>query len=203
MKNLAIAKITSPIAVQSYLVGKGQTYINGMILVEIPEEGLVAPNLIPCRYGLSMPYIQVAVGQKVWVEPTIGTTERWVYTGFADSVSSQFSMTGGSQWGIGATQYIFQKSTGEIEIISGAIPAEKMILGETTQTQLNQLKTDFNDLVSKYNALVTAFNAHTHQYVDTPVPGLSTSLGPSAAGSSDSNTTATFDAILSAKVKNN
>jgi hypothetical protein len=85
-KQFAIAKITDPTLVKNKAASMGQNKIeNGAIFCSIPELGLVkATDLIYCRYGLSIPYLRVQPEQPLWVEPTIGTDSRWVYTGFAD-----------------------------------------------------------------------------------------------------------------------
>lgn len=82
-KYLAVAKIVDPIAVSALAGFYGQSH-NGAIYVEVPELGFIGANLLYCRYGLSIPYISVAIGNKLWVEPTISPNERWIYTGFAD-----------------------------------------------------------------------------------------------------------------------
>lgn len=79
---VAVAKIVDPSAVRARL--SGQQYDNGAIFVECPEMGMQGSNLIYCRYGLSLPYVKVRAGQKVWIEPTIHDNERWKYTGFVD-----------------------------------------------------------------------------------------------------------------------
>lgn len=70
------------------------------------------------------------------------------------------------------------KLTGAIEIKGGITALEKSVLGESLQTQLNQLKADFD--------------AHTHP---------TAALGPPSAPSSP--TTADFSLVLSPLVKNN
>jgi hypothetical protein len=82
--HIAIAKITDPTAVEARCSALGQTAHDGAIFCEIPELGYLGQNLQYCRYGLSIPYLRPQVGWKLWVEPTIGETERWKFTGFAD-----------------------------------------------------------------------------------------------------------------------
>jgi hypothetical protein len=82
--HIGIAKITDPSAVTSRCSANGQTAHDGAIFCEIPELGYLGQNLQYCRYGLSLPYLRPQVGWKLWVEPTIGDTERWKFTGFAD-----------------------------------------------------------------------------------------------------------------------
>ncbi len=85
------AKIVSPTAVRARLTAMGSVgdYQNGAIFVECKEANFVGTNLLFCRYGLSVPYLKVLVGQDIWIQPTIlpasGGYERWIYTGFADA----------------------------------------------------------------------------------------------------------------------
>ncbi|TGN20822.1 hypothetical protein [Leptospira idonii] len=90
MKLYAIAKLVSQSEVSSRLSSFGDTYVNGMIFVEIPELGFQGKNLILCRYGLSIPYLKVKKGQPLWVEPTIGDNERYVYVGFAEPMKNSY-----------------------------------------------------------------------------------------------------------------
>jgi len=201
MKMYAKAKIVTKAAVTSKLASFGDTYVNGMIFVEIPELGFETPNLILCRYGLSVPVAKIEVDQALWVEPTIGTSERFIYTGFADGVTDAFNSDNAAMLYLSTLVYILLKSNGDIEIKSGSVPLEKMVLGETLQTQLNILKASFSALVGKVNDLITSYNAHKHGYVSPGGPALSDPILSGASSSSD--TTANFTTILSAKVKNN
>ncbi|WP_411821210.1 hypothetical protein [Leptospira sp. 'Mane'] len=90
MKLYAKAKLVSKSEVTSRLSTMGDTYVNGMIFVEIPELGFEGKNLILCRYGLSIPFLKVKSGQPLWVEPTIGDNERYVYTGFAEPMKDAY-----------------------------------------------------------------------------------------------------------------
>ena len=81
-KHLAVVKISDPTLVQARL--GSDKYDKGAIYCSIPEIGMDGTNLVYCRYGLSIPYLQVKVGWKLWVEPTIENTRRWIYTGIAD-----------------------------------------------------------------------------------------------------------------------
>lgn len=84
---LGTVKLVSPASVRARLSAMGSVgdYQNGAIFVECKEANFVGTDLIFCRYGLSLPYLRVAVGQDVWIQPTIEGFERWIYTGFADA----------------------------------------------------------------------------------------------------------------------
>jgi hypothetical protein len=209
MKCLAKAKLVSISAVTSKLATYRDQYVDGMIFVEIPELGFYDPNLILCRYGLSIPYLKVTAGTTLWVEPTIGDESRdwsrWIYTGFADSTTAATTTNNLIAIYQDANNYIILKSnediqakaggvigltsTGNIELKAGSDALEKTLLGETTKTELNKLKDDLADLISKYNA-------HTHT---SAAPGVPTA--PPAV--SASSVTASFSSVLSAKVKAN
>lgn len=79
---VGIAKVVTASAVKAKLGSK--KYDNGAIFVTCPEAGFTASNMLYCRYGLSLPYVKVQIGQTVWIEPTVHDNERWKYTGFAD-----------------------------------------------------------------------------------------------------------------------
>jgi hypothetical protein len=83
-KYLAIAKIVDPTSVDTQAATMGLSAHDGAIFVNIPELGLEGDNLVYCRYGLSLPYLRVKVDDKLWVEPTVGETGRWIFTSFAD-----------------------------------------------------------------------------------------------------------------------
>lgn len=83
-KRVGVVEISDPTAVETRLQTIGGAYSKGMIYCSCPELGFEGNNLIPCRYGLSIPYYKVKDGDRVWIEPTIGKTERWVYSGFVD-----------------------------------------------------------------------------------------------------------------------
>jgi hypothetical protein len=85
MKYLATAKITSPSAVAAEVASRSSGKVHpGAIFCTCPELGFEGDNLFYCRYGLGIPFVHVKVGDKVWVEPTIGDRERLIYVGFAD-----------------------------------------------------------------------------------------------------------------------
>ena len=83
-KYLAIAKKVDPSDVDTQAATMGLTAHEGSIFVNISEMGLEGDNLVYCRYGLSIPYLRVKVDDKLWVEPTVGETGRWIFTAFAD-----------------------------------------------------------------------------------------------------------------------
>lgn len=83
-KYVGIVDTVNPTDVTSKLSSMGDSYSNGGIFCTCPELGFEGSNLIYCRYGLSLPWYSVKVGDKLWIEPTIGLTERWIYTGFVD-----------------------------------------------------------------------------------------------------------------------
>jgi len=87
MKAIAKAFITTPAAVQSYAASKGQQSHTGSIYVKCPELGFDTEPLY-CRYGLSIPYYEVQVDEKVLIEPTFGNDERWFYTGIVDTAGA-------------------------------------------------------------------------------------------------------------------
>lgn len=83
-KYVAVAKITDPTDVENKCLSNGWTYDKGAIFCYIPELGYEGTDYIYCRYGLSIPYIRVKENAKVLVEPTIGESGRWFYTGLVD-----------------------------------------------------------------------------------------------------------------------
>ena len=105
----------TPSDVTSKLSEYNEEYVNGGIFVECPELGFVGQDLIYCRYGLSIPFYQVKVGDKLWIEPTIGDTERWIYSGFVDCGRSSVDPTAETD-----TQAIFENLDGYFEIRVGS-----------------------------------------------------------------------------------
>lgn len=83
-KYVGVAKIVDPASVTSELSSRGNPYVNGAIFCSCPELGFEGDNLLYCRYGLSIPYYKVKLEDRLWIQPTIGPTERWIYTGFVD-----------------------------------------------------------------------------------------------------------------------
>ena len=153
MKRIAIAKITTPADVQAQLALTGDVYDKGAIFVEIAEEGMTN-QLIYCRYGLSIPYYEVQVNEKVLVEHTSGTEikpERFFYTGIVDS--------------------------------TGTIPTESYALGNKLQTELEIMKTAISQLQTDFSGWTPVPNdggaalktAVTTGFVAEPLPDFSES----------------------------
>lgn len=84
-KQYAIARVVDPDQVEARCRQFQGTYHPGAIFVNCPELGFENEHLLYCRYGLSIPYIKVAAETPLWIEPTIGNDERWIYTGFAEA----------------------------------------------------------------------------------------------------------------------
>lgn len=120
MKFKGKAAITDPLAVKAF--AGAMAIEKGTIFVECPEKGFVGQNLIPCRYGLSFPYLTIPVGATLWIEPSIPPDERWIYTGFADCGGEAMGITpnslmemilmGNGGWKVEATKTGFLISFG-------------------------------------------------------------------------------------------
>ena len=113
-KFIGVVKITDPTEVANKLSEIENPYINGTIWVTCPELGYDGTSILPCRYALSVPYYQIKVGDRVWIEPTFPDNERWVYTGFVDCGSEDVDPT------ITNTQGIFSFEDGIVTIQVGA-----------------------------------------------------------------------------------
>ncbi len=113
-KYVGVAKIIIPSEVTTKLGSIGDTYAPGSIWCECPEQGYEGANLLFCRYGLSIPFYQVKAGDRLWIEPTIGDTERWIYSGFVDCGRSSVDPTPTG------TQAIFENEDGTFTISLGA-----------------------------------------------------------------------------------
>jgi hypothetical protein len=112
--NVGVVAVSDPTAVAAVLVAKGQDYDNGGILCTCPELGFVGANMLYCRYALSLPYYKVKDGDQLWIRPTIGEDERWIYTGFVDcGRSSVVPITG--------TQGIIENEAGTFDITIGTM----------------------------------------------------------------------------------
>ncbi len=83
-KYVGVVQLSNPTAVTNQLLTTQDEYEKGAIFCSCPELAMEGTNLIYCRYGLSVPYYKVKDGDRLWIEPTIGQTERWVYSGFVD-----------------------------------------------------------------------------------------------------------------------
>lgn len=146
-KAIAKANITEPAAVQARCTAEGELYKEGSIYCEIYELGFFAPQLIYCRYGLSIPYIRVQPGWTLLVEPTVGEDGRWFFTGIADC---------GSLTPVDADQMIMQfaaqviyASTAGVLHLSNKSASEPFILG-------NKLKAYIDNYID------SVYNTHTH-----------------------------------------
>jgi hypothetical protein len=181
-KHLAIAKTTDPADVEAECTSRGWQYDKGAIFVYIPEIGFEGTNMIYCRYALSLPYIRIQEGWKLWVEPTIWNDngdQRWIYSGIADCGSVNNSPDTDTQLLIQLlSQVIYANTDGEIHL-SAVAADEPLVLGNKLQTWIT-------------NTLKAAFDNHTHLYA--PGPGAPTPSGTPATPLTDSTD------ILSEKV---
>lgn len=124
-KYVAIAAITDITAVQAKCKSMGLGDADkGSIFINIPELGFEGSMMIYCRYGMSIPYIKVIDGDKLWVEPTLEGTERWIYTGFADCGNSDAEPTTTSRLTIPLESGIFTITFGENITIEGDADAK-------------------------------------------------------------------------------
>lgn len=80
--------INDPSDVQDKCTELGIDYHKGTVFCTIPEIGFLNSDLVPCRSGLSNPYLRPKIGWELLIEPTIiedsGLKKRWFYTGIAD-----------------------------------------------------------------------------------------------------------------------
>jgi len=156
-KYLGIAKIVDPTLVDAQASAMGLTAHEGAIFITIPEMGLEGDNLVYCRYGLSIPYLRVKVGDKLWVEPTI-KKQRWIFTSFADCAGRVEPSSEGLVFEDDEYEITIDKTskTMTIEIIdnasiinlvvggsgeirlSSASASEKYVLGDTAKTELDK-----------------------------------------------------------------
>jgi hypothetical protein len=83
-KYVGVVEISDPEDVKTELDKISDEHSNGGIFCSCPEIGMEGTNLIYCRYALSIPWYKVKDGDRMWIEPTIGDTERWIYSGFVD-----------------------------------------------------------------------------------------------------------------------
>lgn len=110
-KYVGVVEISDPVAVKAKLSSLGDVYENGAVFCSCPEKDMTGVNLIYCRYGLSIPYYKVKDGDKLWIQPTIGETERWVYDGFVDCGRDSVDPSDGTH------QAIFENESGIFKII--------------------------------------------------------------------------------------
>jgi hypothetical protein len=146
-KYIATAKIVDPSAVASRATSEGFTAHKGAIFVSIPEMGFEEPNLIYCRYGLSIPYLKIQKDWRVWVEPTIGEDQRFCFTGIVDcgSITPADADQAIIQF---AAQMIYAGTDGVIHL-SSKTAAEAFVLG-------GKLKTYIDTYIDSY------YNTHIH-----------------------------------------
>ena len=167
-KYIATAKIVDPSAVSARASAEGITAHPGAIYVSIPEMGFEEPDLIYCRYGLSLPFLKIQSGWRVLVEPTIGDDSRFFFTGIvdcgpitpvdADQMIIQF-----------ASQLIYASTTGQIKL-SSKTATEPFVLGNKLLAWIT-------------NYINNQFNLHTHVVAGvTTGPGSVTSAVPVPVG---------------------
>jgi hypothetical protein len=164
---VAIAKIVDPSAVQSKCTAEGYKYYKGAIFCEVPEMGFFAPNLIYCRYGLSIPYLKVQEGWTLLAAPTINNDTRWFYTGIADCSGSITPADADQAIIQFAAQMIYASTDGVIHL-SSKTAAEAFVLG-------GKLKTYIDTHIDNY------FNKHTHRVAGVTAGTATVSSGPPAA----------------------
>jgi len=160
-KYVAVAKIVNPSLVSARMSSEGGIAHNGSIYCEIPEMGFFDPDLIYCRYGLSLPYIKIQPGWTLWVEPSVDGDSRWVYTGIADCGGSVVPADTDQMILQFAAQMIYASTAGKIHL-SSKTAAEPFVLGTQLETYIKNLVT-------------AQINVHTHPYTDTPA-------GPAVTG---------------------
>jgi len=160
VKHVGIVKISDPTAVESKLSSMSTQYQSGGIFCSCPEIGMDGVDLIYCRYGLSVPYYKVKNGDKLWIEPTIGQTERWIYTGFVDCGRDAISPTdddeiiilndaGKMTLTIGGIDVEIDGTANTIKIGTGG---EHIVLGDTLKTELQKNITALTTLQTAMNA---------------------------------------------------
>jgi len=178
------AKIVDPSLVKARCELENGEYHDGAIYCEVPEMGFLDPNLIYCRYGLSIPYLKVAVDRKLLLEPTVNGEERFFYTGFADS--DTIGTTDTDELIIQLTSQIIYASTAGVLYLSKKTASESFVLGDKLKTYID-------------NYIDNRYNTHTH-------PG-TTITAPSGGGLCTGNTGAPLVSatkptdILSTKIK--
>jgi hypothetical protein len=148
-KYLATAIITDPSLVSAQAASRGDVADPGAIYCSIPEAGFMPPNLIYCRYGLSIPYMRIQPNWKVWVEPSVNTDERWIFTGIADCAGE--TVTSADQLLIKLlTQVIYASTAGTLHL-SNKTAAEPFVLGTSLNTENQKLKSLLTNLLSVIN----------------------------------------------------
>lgn len=177
MKYFAIAKIVDPVEVSTRASTMGQTAHEGAIFAECPELGFVGGDLIYCRYGMSIPYIRVQAEDQIWIEPTSGTKERFIYVGFADCAGTETPETGDELiitlatnvavkitntpksllLDVNGVKLQIDESGGKVTIIcdelllGGDSVTEAFILGDTAKTEFDKDKNAMAELQTAIN----------------------------------------------------
>jgi hypothetical protein len=165
-KAIAKANITEPAAVQARCTAEGELYKEGSIYCEIYELGFFAPQLIYCRYGLSIPYIRVQPGWTLLVEPTVGEDGRWFFTGIADCGS--LTPIDADQLLIQlASQVIYASTAGKIHL-SSKTASQPFVNGTNLQTWAGNVDQALAALYAWASAGITAGPANV--LLTTPNP---------------------------------
>lgn len=162
-KHFANVVTSDPTMVKNECLSRGQLYDNGSIFCSCPELNMEGTNLIYCRYALSIPYVQVQVGWNVWIEPTIGETERWIYVGIADAAGIDVSSKQ-NQMMLEFLNGILYGTTDGRTLLSSESAIEPFVLGAKFQAWL----ADF---------ITNTFNTHTHPTAGTGAPSAPTVPG--------------------------
>jgi len=144
---VATAKIVDPSKVAIKATSEGITPHAGAIYIEIPELGFLNPDLIYCRYALSIPFMKIQEGWKVLVKPTVNDDSRWFFTGIVDCGDEE--PTDDDQLIIQLLSQVIYASTGGTIHLSAKGASEPFILGDKFKTYIDA------HIDSKYNT-------HTH-----------------------------------------
>lgn len=151
-KQVAIAKIVDPSAVRAKCSELKGVYNDGAIFCYIPEIGLEGTSYVYCRYGLTIPFYKVQVGQKVLVEPTIEPDGRWFYTGVVDC--GGYAPADADQLMIQLiSQVIYASTAGKIHL-SNKAAAEPFVLGTALDTFLKDIVDKFNNHIHTTTATI-------------------------------------------------
>ena len=182
MKYFAIAKIVNPVAVQTQATTFGFTAHKGAIFVECPELGFEGGDLLYSRYGMAIPYIRVQENDTIWIEPTIGTKERFVYIGFADCAGTVIPATGDELVITLATNVTVKITNTPKRLlldVNGVkfqidetgrkvtVVCDELLLGSGSVTEAFLKGTAFDTWIT--STLKTIFDAHTHAGVTAGV----------------------------------
>jgi len=154
-KHVGIAIFTDPTAVASWCASRAVTPDNGAIICSCPEIGMTGMNLIYCRYGLSIPYYQVAVGEKVLIEPTIGETERWFYTGLVDCGTAPKPTSADQLLIQSALQVIYMATVGTLHL-SSKTASEAFVKGTAALVELTKHQQAITELQTAINGWIVA-----------------------------------------------